>query len=442
MSTRRPNILWIFSDQHRGQALGCAGDVNVKTPNLDRLAAEGVRFTNAYSNTPICAPFRAGLYTGTTMTTHGVTALFVPLDPSRRTLHGELRRAGYTTVHYGKWHLSGGDCPSHFVSPWFRPGWDEWLGWENSNRPWETEYSRGNLPMPMERLDGYQTDAMTDLSIDWLAGSGEKQPWFHVLSVEPPHPPFTAPERNMRRLRDRDIALRANVPAEDPEIDRHVNDLRAYYAQIENLDENVGRLLSALEERGQLDDTIVCYFSDHGEFLGSHGRRHKSRPEVESSRIPLIVRYPPAIPAGRVSDALICGIDLMPSMLGFAGLPVPDSVEGTDASPVMRGERDDVRDEVVLQFDQSFYGTPRPYETFRSLVTKRWMYSRFNVDGESHLFDLEADPYQLDNLIDDPAHAGTVRELDGRLVARLEEIGDPIVDTESWRKPVKEKEIR
>ena len=109
---------------------------------------------------------------------------------------------------------------------------------------------------------------------------------------------------------------------------------------------------------------------------------------------------------------------------------------------VLGGERDDVRDEVVLQFDQSFYGTPRPYETFRSIVTKRWMYSRFIADGESHLFDLEADPYQLDNLIDDPTHAGTVRELDGRLVARLEEIGDPIVDTDAWRKPVKEKEIR
>lgn len=101
--------------------------------------------------------------------------------------------------------------------------------------------------------------------------------------------------------------------------------------------------------------------------------------------------------------------------------------------PVMRGERAEIRDEVVLQFDGSFYGTPRPYETFRSIVTKRWMYSRFIVDGESHLFDLQTDPYQLDNAIDDPANDATVRELDTRLLARLEEIRDPIVETEAWK---------
>ncbi|TVQ19362.1 MAG: DUF4976 domain-containing protein [Spirochaetaceae bacterium] len=435
MGVDRPNILWIFSDQHRGQALGCAGDANVNTPNLDRLAADGVRFPNAYSNTPICAPFRASLYTGKRITSHGVNSLFVPLLPEHRVLPQELRDVGYRTAHFGKWHLSGGDCPSHFVSPYFRPGWDDWVGWENSNRPWNTEYSAGDLPMPIQRLNGYQTDAMVDLSIEWLARRESDAPWFHVLSIEPPHPPYTAPERNMARVRGRDIMLRPNVPVDRPDVDQRVSTLRAYYAQIENLDENVGRLLDALEETGQADNTIVCYFSDHGDFMGSHGRGDKTRPELESSLIPLIIRYPGTVPPGVITDALICGLDLMPTTLGLAGLAVPDYVEGVDMSPVVRGEVSDLREAVLLQYDQSFYGTPRPWETFRSYVTKRWMYSRFLVRDQSHLYDLESDPYQLTNLIADPEHRETVAELDRLLTAELERISDPVLELSDWSAP-------
>ncbi len=432
MRVDRPNILWIFSDQHRGQALGCAGDPNVSTPNLDRLAADGIRFSNAYSNTPICAPFRASLYTGKRITSHGVNSLFVPLLPEHRVLPQELRDAGYHTAHYGKWHLSGGDCPSHFVSPYFRPGWDDWLGWENSNRPWGTEYSTGNLPMPIERLNGYQTDAMVDLSIEWLARREPDAPWFHVLSIEPPHPPYTAPECNMARVRDRDIRLRPNVPVDRPDVDQRVSTLRAYYAQIENLDENVGRLLDALDKTGQASNTIVCYFSDHGDFMGSHGRVDKTRPELESSTIPLIVRYPGTVPSGVTSDALICGLDIMPTTLGLAGIAVPEYVEGIDMSPVARGETDALRDSVLLQYDQSFFGTPRPWETFRSYVTTRWMYSRFLVRDQSHLYDLESDPYQLTNLIDDPGYAETVADLDRLLTAELTRISDPVLELSEW----------
>lgn len=432
MSVKRPNILWFFSDQHRGQALGCAGDVNVRTPHLDRLAGDGIRFSNAYSNTPICAPFRASLYTGKRITSHGVNSLFVPLLPDHRVLPQELHDAGYITAHYGKWHLSGGDCPSHFVSPYFRPGWDEWVGWENSNRPWNTEYSTGNLPMPIRRLDGYQTDAMVDLSIEWLDRRTADTPWFHVLSIEPPHPPYTAPERNMVRVRDRDIRLRPNVANDGPDVDRHIATLRAYYAQIENLDENVGRLLDALETTGQADNTIVCYFSDHGDFMGSHGRGDKTRPELESSSIPLIIRYPGSVPSGVSTDALICGLDIMPTTLGLAGVSVPEYVEGIDMSPVVRGEVADLRDSVLLQYDQSFFGTSRPWETFRSYVTKRWMYSRFLVRDQSHLYDLESDPYQLNNLIDDPHHSTTVADLDRALNAELERISDPVLDLPGW----------
>ena len=155
MSIRRPNVLWIFSDQHRASATGCYGDPNIETPHLDRLAREGIRFTNAYSNTPLCSPFRACLYTGQYITTHGVTSLFRPLLPAQQPeLPEVLREGGYHTSHMGKWHLGGGDCPTHYVSPYFRPGWDEWLGWENSNVPMATTYSTGHHPHPVRTLPG------------------------------------------------------------------------------------------------------------------------------------------------------------------------------------------------------------------------------------------------------------------------------------------------
>ena len=129
-----PNILWIFSDQHRACAMGCAGDPNIETPNLDNLASDGTRFSNAYSTCPLCSPFRATLYTGQYIHRHGVISLFRPLLPNvGKQLPEALQAGGYRTSHMGKWHLSGGDCPCHYVSPFFRPGWDDWAGWENSN---------------------------------------------------------------------------------------------------------------------------------------------------------------------------------------------------------------------------------------------------------------------------------------------------------------------
>lgn len=341
MRSTLPNILWIFSDQHRSQSIGCYGAEDIETPNLDRLAAEGIRFVNAYSNTPLCTPFRASLYTGKYITNHGAVSLHVPPHPGQRMLAQVLHDFGYHTSHMGKWHLSGGAAPCHFTSPYFRPGWDDWLGWENSNEPWETRYSTGTFPLPVQTLEGYQTDALTDLTIDWLRRQPQDRPWFHVLSVEPPHLPHTAPERFMEMYRDKELQLRPNVPLDHPDLERFKQTMRAYYAQISNLDWNIGRILHALEEEGQLDNTMIFYFSDHGELMGSHGRTGKSRPEVESSKIPLMIRYPKKIEAGQVSEALISGVDLMPTLLGMIGAPIPDQVDGSDLSQTVFGERAD-----------------------------------------------------------------------------------------------------
>ena len=427
MTDPRPNILWIFSDQHSANATGCYGDPNIETPHLDRLGAEGIRFTNAYSNAPLCSPFRACLYRGQYIHTHGVTSLFRPLLPdlAQPVFHEVLQQQGYYTSHMGKWHLSGGDCPCHFVSPYFRPGWDEWLGWENSNRPMATAYGVGDHPVPYRIFDKYQTDAITDHTVDWLQRPERgEQPWFHVMSVEPPHGPNIAPEPYMAMFRDRPITCRPNFVVDDhPGRQRFETELRGYYAQIKNLDDNVGRVLAALADTGQLDDTIVCYFSDHGDMMGSHGRRQKSRPEEESSCIPLLVRYPQSIPAGLVSDALISAVDLMPTLLGLLGAPAPESVQGEDLSDVLRGSRQEGAEMALLQYE-SPYWPETPHLAWRALRTGSWLYSYFLTQGPHQLFDMESDPYQLHNLIDAPEHEGVREELHGMLEARLEAIGD------------------
>ena len=427
----RPNVLWIFSDQHRAAAIGCAGDPNLRTPNMDRLAREGVRFANAYSNNPLCSPFRACLFTGQYCTTHGVISNHRPLLPDRPLLAKVMRAAGYHTSYMGKWHISGGCFGHHFVSPYFRPGWDDWLGWENANAHYDFEYAVGPSPR-IHRVSQYMADWLTDRTIEWLRARPKGPPWFHVVSIEAPHPPNVAPDEYMDRWRDRPLTLRANVPADHPQRADFERRLRAYYAQIENLDDNIGRMLAALEERCELDNTIVFYFSDHGDLIGSHGRMHKSRPEQESVNIPLIVRHPGRVPARGESSALMGGIDLMPSLLGLLGIDVPESVQGCDLSGVLRGRREDGTDCVYIQYEHCIY-PERPERVWRALRRGRWAYTRTLLDGPTQLFDLEADPHELSNLIGTPRHAAVQASLDERMRGVAASIGDAFFERSEQR---------
>jgi arylsulfatase A-like enzyme len=428
MADIKPNILWIFSDQHRAHALSCYGDENVETPNLDRLAKEGIRFENAYANTPVCTPFRASLYTGKYITSHGVICLQKPLLPDQIVLPMVLKQYGYHTSHMGKWHLSGGVAPNPFVSPYFRPGWDDWAGWENSNRPWETDYTDGEEPRKVKRLEGYQTDAVTDLTVEWIKKQPANRPWFHVMSIEPPHPPNTAPDQYMQMFQDKPLKLRRNVPQNHPRFAKFEHDLRAYYAQIANLDDNVGKIIAALEETGQLDQTIIFYFSDHGDLMGSHGMMGKSRPEEESSNIPLMIRYPNRVPQGKVSSAYISGVDLMPTLLGMIGAPIPDGVDGQDLSETVMGNSDVGAECVLLQYEHTHY--PNTYsadvndQAFRTILHNGWNYTFFWKDRKIQLFNMNEDPYQLRNLAGHANFEDKQKQLHDMLVHKLNELND------------------
>jgi arylsulfatase A-like enzyme len=448
----RPNIVVVLCDQMRRQAMGCAGHPNVETPNLDRLAAEGVRFTNANSTYPICVPARLSFVTGEHAHTRHAHHIW-RMSPAERTFAHELGDVGYETAYVGKWHLAdvGQNRP---VPPELQGGFDHWRGFELQNAPFETVYYEDDDPTPRP-IDGYQTDGLFDLGFEFIDDRSE-DPFCLTVSVEPPHPPFIAPDEYLQRWEDRELDLRDNVPYPDedalpdvysrwgdvesasPELYEHMgyhgdtllDEMRAYYAMVENLDDNVGRLLDELERRGIREDTAVVFISDHGEMMGSHGLLAKQHPYEESVGVPFVVSYPGGgIDDGRTVAEPTSTEDWYPTILGLAGLKSEDK-PGEDLTPLMRGERASLdRPGVLLEFVREIRPS-MPYhdETWRAFRTERYKYT---VKGDPsrggepwQLFDLETDPYEQHNLLDDPEATDTARDLHGKLRAALNEYGD------------------
>jgi len=431
-----PNIIWVFADQMRGQAMSCAGDPNASTPNLDRLAAQGVRCTAACSTYPVCVPFRFTLLTGEYAHTRWIPALDWRMSPAERTIAHEFNDAGYHTVYFGKWHLNGSIPPGDArginrtpVLPGFRGGFREWHGFNLRNDYFDTCCFHGDDSTPRP-LGKYQTDGLFDLALDWLENrADDAAPFFMVLSVEAPHPPHDAPKAYLERVRRRGIRPRANCRFTPPDdgldyppacrIREEHFERRSigYYAQIENLDDNMGRLLDALERTGRFEDTVLFFFSDHGEFLGSHGLVSKQDPREESINIPFLVYGPcRGLAGGRALHDPICTEDIYPTTLAAAGISPPSRKPGLDLLPSLRGQVDALpREGVYLEFVEEhrpnmiFYR--RPWRGFR---TRRWKYTMLD-SRPWHLFDLENDPYEQQNLVGRPETADVQRRLEEEL---------------------------
>jgi arylsulfatase A-like enzyme len=436
MKNNKPNVLWIFTDQHRGQAMSCAGDPNINTSHLDRLAAEGVYFPLAYSNTPICVPARGTVYTGQYITRHGAIANHFPLLPDKGPQMAEvMQRAGYDTCHHGKWHLSGGTINQHFVSPYFRPGWNEWIGWEcmhgsmGEGTYFRTNYCEGvGKDIKINTTDKYQPDWLTDRSIQWLKSKERREkPWFHVISIETPHGPCNranVPDEYYDQFKDIRLKMPLNFSGEGGRtIDEKI---RCYYAMVKNIDDNVGGLLQTLDETGQLERTIIFYFSDHGDFLGSHGRGGKSRPEEEASRIPFIVRLPASwMKREGEQDSFISLVDLMPTTLGLCGIPIPRNCQGDDLSSYIRRETERGKEEVYLQYEGSYFADRPASKIWRALRYQSWVYVETKADGPYQLFDLQKDPHEINNLIQSNDHEEIRIRLAEKLKRRGQGLDDP-----------------
>lgn len=436
------NVLWIFSDQHRAHAMSCSGDVNVDTPYLDTLAQNGCRYEHAYSNAPLCSPFRACLLTGKYVNEHRVNSLHVPLV--NQTLITEtLQDMGYRTSYYGKWHISGGAAPSHFVSKYFAKGFDEFVGWENSNRFFNTQYFKDtdDNPQMFREMDGYQTDVLTDLAIEGLEKNRvQDKPWFQIVSFEAPHPPSVsstpdiekyvsacAPERYLKEYREKEIVFRDNVDVTGEEKKLLEKKLQAYYAAIKNLDDNIGRIYQYLEETDQLDNTIIFYFSDHGDLLGSHSAYGKSRAEEESSNIPLIIHWPEKIEKNQVKEELITGVDFAPTIFGLLDLPVPIYLSGMNLAHQMLGEKGVDRKEALIQYDRLFYISDPVKERFRSIISEQWKYIFYEKDRKVVLFNLKEDPFELRNLAEVEGWSDKVQEMHNKLRQNLIAIDDNFI---------------
>lgn len=427
---QQPNVIWIFGDQHRAQALGYRGDPNVKTPCLDRLASRGLRFDNAVAGSPWCTPFRAALFTGRYPHQVGCTKTPAKLDPEIPTIAQPFREAGYHTALVGKWHL-GGSNSEHVILENERGGFDYWMGFETGNTTFDTLIHGTDEP-ELRALPGFHTDELTDLFTNHLRKHvtiSPDKPFFGVLSVRPPHDPYESPPPFDRINKD-ELKLRPNVPDVSWVREKATREIVNYYGMIENLDWNVGRILQALNELGIADNTWIMFFSDHGDSHGSHALFQKSNPYEESIRIPLICACASMDDnlAGRISDAVVNHVDLAPTTLGLCGIKPPDWMCGHDYSNHVLHENpvslESEPSSALLQqvHPKSF---PAGIDTpWRGVVTRDgWKY--VCTPGERWLmFNLNEDPFEQANLVFNSCAIDKRKYLHGILHDWLKRTGD------------------
>lgn len=429
---KRPNVIFVLADQWRGQSIGYRGDPNVATPRLDALAAESVDFENAVAGSPVCCPSRASMITGQFPLTHGVYINDVELVPQGPTLAESFRDAGYRTGYIGKWHLYG--SPDGFYGRRRLPvprdkqfGFDYWKGTECTHDYNNSIYYVDDDPA-VQVWEGYDAQSQTDDACAFVSASDPDQPFLLMLAYGPPHFPLhTAPETYRERYADAAIQLPPNVP--DELAADSVAALRGYYAHMAALDDCIGQLLDHLERSGAAEDTIVVFTSDHGDMMGSQGIQHdvKTCPWDESIRVPFLLRYPAALGSeGRVDPSVINSADIMPTLLGLCGLDVPETCEGRDVFAEGPLESAFLSMPVPILWGRTYGIGP-----YRGVRTARHTYVR-SLDGDWLLYDNQADPHQLANLVDDPTHAPVRQELSALLDEWLDRLGDEFLPAEHY----------
>lgn len=424
-SVRPPNILFVFADQMRAQALRCMGNRQIQTPNFDRMAAEGVLFTNAFSGYPLCSPYRAMLLTGTYCQSNGVVTNDVALPAGQTTIAEVLKRHGYQTGYIGKWHLEWNRNP--FVPKERRQGFDYWAV-RNCDHQYFDSFVCMDTPEPVP-LPGFEPDRQTDLAIDFIR-TRKSQPFCLFLSWGPPHDPYIAPENYLALYDASKIIQRPNVRGD------YRKALAAYYAMVTNLDDNFGRLMHALDETNLAEDTILVFTSDHGDMLGSQGHELKQRPWEESIHVPFILRYPRRVKRPLVTDVLMNAVDIMPTLLGLAGVEIPGSVQGEDLSRFVLGECGSRPESVFLQnILPCHHAVETNIGPWRGVRTARYTYARWRDSGWV-LYDNALDSYQMKNLIDKPEASALQERLEKELQRWFVRTKDDFASADEWQRRV------
>ncbi len=441
-----PNIVFILVDDLRWDDLGCAGNDFVSTPNIDRIAREGAQFQNAFATTPLCSPSRGSILTGQFARVHGITDNTDRSEQSHRlkTFPQELQRSGYETAYVGKWHMGNDNTQ--------RPGFDRWFCLTGQGTSFDPVVNDDGKEV---QRTGYVTDVLNEESVKFLRAKHAK-PFMLYLSHKAIHPEtyqgpdgklsdptlsnFIPAPRHKELYSDAKITRRpsAGVPPTDkPALQQKIDGLPPLGPEtgssdtvilnrlrmLKAVDEGVGEIVKALEESGELDNTLIVVAGDHGYFYGEHGLSIERRLAFEESiRIPLIMRYPPLIAAASEPAPLVQTIDLAPTFVELGGGDSQPAYQGRSLLPLLKGEDPaDWRHAVLVEYFSDTVFPRMKQMGYEAVRGERWKYIHFtDQQGMDELYDLQSDPYELHNLVDNPDSAGELAEMKGELKQLLE----------------------
>jgi len=437
----RPNVVVILIDDLRWDAMSCAGHPFVRTPHIDRIAAEGARFVNAFVTTSLCSPSRANFLTSTYAHVNGVrTNEGQEFGPRLRHFPALLRDEGYDTAYVGKWHMRPDANP--------RPGFDYWLSFKGQGVYVDPPLNENGRDF---KAKGYMTDLLTDYAVGWLQRP-RSRPFCLYLAHKAVHGPFTPAPRHANLYRDVEMPKPASFDdtlADKPEWIRAMTVRGArreewlknkdipvppsippakwnprdqgrldYYRTLAAVDDSVGKVLDTLGQMGVLDSTVVIFAGDNGFFQGEHRRGDKRLMYEESIRIPLLMRYPRLIRAGGLPDPMILNIDLAPTLLEIAGIEAPQYMQGRSFRPLLAGGPYRPRSAFLYEYYQEEWLPGIP--TMFGVRTPRWKYITYpEIRDIDELYNLERDPHEMRNLALDPLYAPELRVMKEEL-ARLQ----------------------
>ena len=430
--TAKPNVVFILTDDQGPWAAGCCGNDEVRTPGIDRIASEGVRFPNFFCTSPVCSPARASLMTGRIPSAHGVHDWIrggnMPPDASKYleglTCYTDVLAAnGYTVGLSGKWHLGDSMTPQHGFEHWFCMP----LGGSKYN---DAEMIRDGK---VEVQPGYITDRITDDALEFIE-ENKAGPFYLSVHYNAPHTPFTGHPRDLVDSYEdcpfKTCPQEALHPWARPGTEALMGDresLKGYFAAITAMDLNVGRILDRLEALGLRENTLVVFTSDNGYSCGHHGFWHKGNGTFplnmyeNSVKVPFVVSHPSHIPEGRTCEAMASQYDFMPTLLDYLGLARPDDPlsPGQSFVPALLGQTNDAQDEVVI-FDE--------YGPVRMIRTRDWKYVHRFPYGPHELYDLVNDPDERKNLVDDKSKEALIGEMRGQLASWFSRYLSPELD--------------
>ena len=442
----RPNVIVILVDDLRWDDLGCAGHPFARTPNIDRIAREGARFRNAFCTTPLCSPVRASLLTGLYTRNHGILDNTNRSEASHRlkTFPQSLQRAGYETAYIGKWHMGNDDSA--------RPGFDHWVGVKGQGTSFDPVL---NVDGQQTKFRGHTTDVLNSNAIRFLRKKRDKPFCLYLAHKaldpelvqyddgsisDPSAAKFMPAKRHEKLYSDDAVPRRLNIIDSltgKPALQRKIGDLpplsqatgtsdetvRDRLRMLAAVDDGIGQIFSNLYELAQIDKTLLVFVSDHGYWYCEHGLSVERRLAYdEALRIPLLVRYPPTIPAGHVVDKMALSIDLAPTVLELTGTKTSNPVDGRSLTPLLTAQTPiDWRNSFLVEYNTDTV-FPRVFKMgYKAIRTTRWKYIRYNgLNGMDELYDLKADPYELRNTIDDPQAKPVLNRLQTELDTLLE----------------------